>query len=136
MSVVKVAVVLNSGPNATKKAWRFNSLDIQSYTLKSTEAELLQLFPVVKNKDLGLELSYKDDMIGTIKIEGDLDLHTALQSFSDEWKNDAKLENLTLYVTEYVKPLVVPLQKRKVDATAPRKSKKPKLVRFYSKSVQ
>ena len=127
---------VSTEPNATKKAWRFNSLDIQSYTLKSTEAELLQLFPVVKNKDLGLELSYKDDMIGTIKIEGDLDLHTALQSFSDEWKNDAKLENLTLYVTEYVKPLVVPLQKRKVDATAPRKSKKPKLVRFYSKSVQ
>ena len=87
----------------------------------------------MKNKDLGLELSYKDDMIGTIKIEGDLDLHTALQSFSEEWKNNAKLENLTLYVTEYVKPLVVPLQKRKVDATAPRKSKKPKLVRFYSK---
>ena len=128
MSVVKVAVVLHSGPNLTKKAWRFNSLDIQSYTLKSTEAELLQLFPVVKEKGLGLELSYQDDMIATIKIEGDLDLHTALQSFSEEWMNKAKLENLTLHATDIIKPLVVgPLRKRKADRIC-RKSKKPKLV--------
>ena len=120
MSVVKVAMVLDSAPNLTKKAWHFNNLDIQSYTLKSTEAELLQLFPVVKEKGLGLELSYQDDMIGTIR---DLDLHTALQSFSEEWMNKAKLENLMLHATEIAKPLVVgPLKKRKADKNC-RKSK-------------
>ena len=61
----------------------------------------------MKGKGLGLELSYQDDMIGTIKIEGNLDLHTALQSFSEESKDKAKLENLTLHATECVKPLVV-----------------------------
>ena len=126
VSVVKVAVVLHSGPKLVKKAWRFNSLDIQSYTLESTEAQLLQLFPEVKEKGLGLELSYQDDMIGTIKIEGDLDLHTALESFSEEWNNKANLENLTVHVMERIKPLNVAIKRRKVDTT--RKSKKPKVV--------
>lgn len=74
MAVVKVAVVLHSRCQLIKKAWHFNSLDIESYTLKSTEAQWLQLFPSVKEKGLGLDLSYQDEMIGTIKIEGDLDL--------------------------------------------------------------
>lgn len=90
---------------------------------------MLQLFPVVKEKGLGLELSYQDDMIGTIKIEGDLDLHTCLQSFTEEQKNNSQLENLTLHATECVKPLAIgTLKKRNGKAISNTKSKKAKLV--------
>ena len=108
---VKVAVVLHSGPNTVKKAWRFNCLDTRLYTLASIETELIQLFPEVQEKGLGLRLSYQDDIIGTINIEGDSDLQTALESFSEQWNAEGQLKHLTFNVTERI----IPFLKRQHD---------------------
>lgn len=54
-------------------------------------------------------------MIGTINIEVDLDLQTALESFSELWNEEGNLKHLTVHVIERTKPLNVPIKRPRDD---------------------
>lgn len=75
MEDIKVAVVLRTvHEKSSTKVWRFKLQNIDGYTLKGVELQLLELFPEVKKKGLSLKLSYHDSFVGTIELESDSDL--------------------------------------------------------------
>ena len=81
----KVAVILHQGnAEIARKVWRYNTEEIQAYTLSGVELELLMLFPALQEKGLGLDVYYYDSFVGRVKVDGDADLHAALTTFMEE----------------------------------------------------
>jgi hypothetical protein len=78
-AVQKVAVVLQGSDEEemlNRKEWRYNTEEIQQYSLAQVE-ELLLLFPSIKEKGLRLDIYYRDSFVGRVKLDGDADVHAA-----------------------------------------------------------
>ena len=87
---------------SSRKVWKFNHDEIDSYSVEGVEGELLELFPKVKSFGLRLDLTYEDELVGDVDIESDADLRTALRAFSEEHE----LMYKTIYVKDCMKPAV------------------------------
>ena len=48
----------------------------------SVEQELVELFLLIKSKGLRLELSYEDSLVGKVRIDGDVDMKSAVTTHS------------------------------------------------------
>ena len=60
MDMVKVRLVFRSGQRKTVKVWRFSPNHIDCTTLKEVEENILQLYPNVMSRRLGLLMKYQD----------------------------------------------------------------------------
>ncbi len=58
MTLVKVIVELHEGETTTTKLWRFNSTELDSYTLQGVRNDVLSLFPHLAKKGMTVELSH------------------------------------------------------------------------------
>lgn len=84
MAYVKVALVLSLGESEVRKVWRFDKEDIYSYTLEGVEKEMLELYPMTKEKaSMGLSIAYNDSFIGRVDVQSSADLHVSFIGMHD-----------------------------------------------------
>ena len=76
MDSIKVAVVRAKGEHTQpSKVWRYNHHLVGKYQLCDIEKELIQYFPDIQQKNLGLIMKYQDSLLETkIVTESDGDL--------------------------------------------------------------
>ncbi len=71
---------LHESDKTTTKIWRFNANLAKVYTVKRVEDEIVQLFPHLIAKNLGVKLYHVDELAGRVEIDGDADLTEALNN--------------------------------------------------------
>ena len=97
-------IELHEGEETTKKIWRFDGDDLDSYTKDGVSLEIRKLFPHLCKKGLHLKFYHYDDLAGKIEIESDGDLKEALNNFIGEWKiGGLRKEYLVLHATDCMK---------------------------------
>ena len=69
MDMVKVQLVFRLGQRKTVKVWHFSPDHIDCTTLKEVEENILQLYPDVISRRLGLLMKYQDSFAGEIVVE-------------------------------------------------------------------
>ena len=79
---IKVALAYKAGQQHVAKVWRFFGRTFESYTLAEVKKEILEYFPDIAAKNLGVKLHYRDSFVGLISIDTDKDLHVATSSGS------------------------------------------------------
>ena len=78
MDMVKNRLVFRSGQRKTVKVWRFSPDHIDYTTLKEVEENILQLYPDVMSRRLGLLMKYQDSFAGEIVVESNMQVHNKL----------------------------------------------------------
>lgn len=81
-STNKVIVVYDAPEGQITKVWRFNPTAVQGYKLEKVKADITEFFPCIKQRRVGISLSYQDSLAGTIVIESDADLQVRLTSLN------------------------------------------------------
>ena len=59
------------------KVWRFDANSIQLYWLKQVKSDVLEFFPSISQRRLGISLSYNDSLVGAITLESDANLQVS-----------------------------------------------------------
>ena len=74
---IKVALAYKAGQQHVAKVWRFFGRTVESYTLARVKKEILEYFPDIAAKNLGINLHYCDSFVGLIIIDSDKDLQVS-----------------------------------------------------------
>jgi len=77
MNSVKVIIVYNNEGQCCTKVWRFYPDILDTYKLENMRKELIEFFPSIVRRRLGISLSYKDSLAGSITLETDSDLQVS-----------------------------------------------------------
>ena len=75
---IKVALAYKTGQQHIAKVWRFFGRTFESYTLAQVKKEILEYFPDIAAKKLGINLHYRDSFVGLICIDSDKDLQVCI----------------------------------------------------------
>lgn len=59
------------------KVWRFDNCAAQEYRLENVKSDIIEFFPSIKERRLGISLSYNDSLVGNISLESDADLQVS-----------------------------------------------------------
>ena len=117
--MIKIIVELHQGEQTTTKIWRYNSH--KKYQQKMVSQEILQLFPQVVKRGLGLNLFHFDELAGKVAIESDADINEALHNFKEEsWKSRPRNEFMTFHAEDCIPTVPEP----KVDDVPCKTSRK------------
>lgn len=99
--VIKIIVKLHQGEQTTTKIWRYNSHE--KYMKDAVCYEVLQLFPQVTKRGLGLKLFHFDELAGKVSIESDADINEALHNFKEESRQShPRKEFMTLHAEDCI----------------------------------
>ena len=77
---IKVALAYKAGQQHVAKVWRFFGRTFESHTLAQVKKEILEYFPDIAAKNLGVNLHYRDSFVGLISIDSDKDLQVYITS--------------------------------------------------------
>ena len=116
----KVRIEWQNGEQMVHKVWRYDNENLDVYSRDRVERELADLFPLLKCKGLRFNLSYEDSLVGTVTIDSDSDMKSALLAFTEE----ESLTFRTIRVSECIKPDVEAQCSKLQDEPPPKKKRK------------
>ena len=76
MTKVIIGYDTPDGEHVTK-VWRFDVSAVKHYRLAQIRSDVLEFFPPISQRRLGVSLSYSDSQAGTITLESDADLQVS-----------------------------------------------------------